>query len=297
MPKTRNKKHKQSPAQTSPRTVNRKSLLWVAVIAAIVLIGAAVVAMLNAKETDTAPATQATRSQPQPPQPATPTPLAPAANTNAAAPAPDPKATAKTLPKMETMEVAKAVMVTVELDFGPKVPTIAEALRDVERRYAPEDGQGRTFTILDAYGEPTSDGKLHMSMHVSSEKPGAGSLIFRRTGEILWQSKITPASTPPQAKALDIIIDNGSGTGQRIDISGSPASILDARVRNLGMSVRLYWPDGAEREVTFIYSACGCPVKVMVRRTGERTVRTKDMPVIFPDDPSAVATISRLMKW
>src|SRR5882724_11854265 len=33
-----------------------------------------------------------------------------------------------------TMDVNQAVMVTVELDFGPSVPTIAEALREVERR-------------------------------------------------------------------------------------------------------------------------------------------------------------------
>src|SRR5712691_731690 len=31
--------------------------------------------------------------------------------------------------ELVTMDVAKAVMVTVELDFGPKIPTIAEALR------------------------------------------------------------------------------------------------------------------------------------------------------------------------
>ncbi|MGF2076130.1 hypothetical protein, partial [Enterococcus casseliflavus] len=71
-----------------------------------------------------------------------------------------------------TMEVAQAIMVTVELDFGPKPPSIAEALKDIERRYEPADGRGRTFAILDAYGEPIADGKLHMSMHVSSEKPG-----------------------------------------------------------------------------------------------------------------------------
>src|SRR5262245_12827933 len=35
-----------------------------------------------------------------------------------------------------TMEVAKAVMVTVELDFGKgKLPTIADAVRQIERQY------------------------------------------------------------------------------------------------------------------------------------------------------------------
>src|SRR5947209_2639206 len=55
------------------------------------------------------------------------------------------------------MAINTAVMVTVELDFGPVVPSIAEALSQVERRYTPSDGRGRTFAILDAYGEPTAD--------------------------------------------------------------------------------------------------------------------------------------------
>jgi hypothetical protein len=42
-------------------------------------------------------------------------------------------------------------------------PSIAEALTQIERRYQPDDGQGRTFAALDAYGEATPDGKLHMS--------------------------------------------------------------------------------------------------------------------------------------
>jgi len=61
--------------------------------------------------------------------------------------------------------------------------------------------------------------------------------------------------------------------------------------------VRDFWPDGAEKEMTFIYSACGCPVKVMSRRVRERTERTSDSPVIFPDDPAVVTLISRLMAW
>src|SRR5436190_20549428 len=95
-----------------------------------------------------------------------------------------------------TMEVAQALMVTVELSFEPQVPSIAEALKEIERRSEPEDGRGRTFAILDAYGEPTADGKkLHMSMHVSTEKAGKAALVFKRTGEVLWQSKIVPSKT------------------------------------------------------------------------------------------------------
>jgi len=202
---------------------------------------------------------------------------------------------------LPTMPIAQAVMVTVELDFGPKVPTIAEALRDVERRYQPDDGQGRTFAILDAYGDPTADGKLHMSMHVSTEKPGIGALVSRRTGVVLWQSRIVLGTNPPASaftgKNLLILIDNGMGKTFTVDGSASPSSILDARIKEMGILVREFWPEGEEREVTFLYSACGCPVKVKVRRMGERTARTKELPVIFPDDPSVVTVITRLMGW
>src|SRR5690242_5645826 len=53
---------------------------------------------------------------------------------------------------LAAMEVNHAVMVTVELDLGSPVPSIAEGLREVERKYQPDDGRGRTFAILDAYG-------------------------------------------------------------------------------------------------------------------------------------------------
>ena len=96
------------------------------------------------------------------------------AQPNPDAPAPVTKPASELL----TMEVNKAVMVTAELDFGPQVPTIAQALTQIERRYKPADGVGRTFAILDAYGEPTGTGKLHLQMHVSSEKAGQGALVF-----------------------------------------------------------------------------------------------------------------------
>ena len=198
--------------------------------------------------------------------------------------------------ELVTMEVAKAVMVTVELDFGPKIPSIAEALTQIERRYQPDDGLGRTFAVLDAYGEPTADGKLHISMHVSSEKPGGGQLIFKKTGEVLWRGKINPTSQPVPPKNLTILLDN-KGTNYTIDGSTNPASVIEATVKPGNLPVKEIWPDGEERELTFIYSACGCPVHVSVKRVGERTVRVKDTPVIFPDDPAAVTVISRLMKW
>jgi hypothetical protein len=193
-------------------------------------------------------------------------------------------------------------MVTVELDFGGKIPSIAEALNQVERRYQPADGQGRTFAILDAYGGPTDDNKkLHMSMHVSTEKAGKGSLIFKRTGEVLWESAIAPNTNSTQfsGKNLLVYIDTGDGKHNMwtIDGSSSPTSILEAQVKEQARTVRELWPDGTEREFTYVYSACGCPVKAMVRREGDRTVRTSDQPVMFPDDPAAMQVIGRLMGW
>lgn len=196
------------------------------------------------------------------------------------------------------MDVAKAVMVTEELDFGGRNPSIAEALQQIERRYKPDDGQGRTFAVLDAYGEPTADGKLlHISMHVSSEKPGTGELVFKRTGKVIWKTKINATSQILPPKNLTVLVDNGGGRTLTVDGSTNPSSVLTANAKELGVPIQNVWLDGTEREVTFIYSACGCPVKVMVKRVGDRTVRTKDTPVIFPDDPAAVTLISRLMRW
>ncbi len=256
---------------------NRKR--WIPVVAVLVVGGVVAVALLATRANRTAPSSKAL----PPPAPA-PSP----------APAPE-----QTMPSSElvTMDVAKAVMVTVELDFGAKVPSITEALTQVERRYQPDDGQGRTFAVLDAYGEPTPTGKLHMSMHVSSEKPGGGQLIFKRTGEVLWRGKINATSQAIQPKNLTILLDNGKGTTLTVDGSNSPSSIIDAKVKPGDLPVRDIWPDGQERELTFIYSACGCPVKVFAKRVGDRTARVSDTPVIFPDDPAAVTLIARLMRW
>ena len=202
---------------------------------------------------------------------------------------------------LSTLEVAQAIMVTVELDFGAKPPSIAQALREIERRYEPDDGQGRTFAIIEAYGEPTTDGKLHVSMHVSAEKPGLGALVFRRTGESLWKTRIVPATHPPESsfagKELFIMLDDEKGKSFVLDGSKGASSIMDVVIRDTGMPVMDFWPNGAERQVTFFYSACGCPVKVLARRVGDKTVRTKELPVIFPDDPAVAASISRLMGW
>ncbi len=198
------------------------------------------------------------------------------------------------------MRVAQAVVVTLDLDFGATMPSIAEAITQIERGYAPDDGLGRTFAILDAYGEPTAEGKLRVSMHVSSEKPGLATLKDKRSGELLWRARIgNPGDAPAGPKNLSIYIDKGAGNRETFVVDGSRRgnSVLDTYIQNSTQKVRDIWPDGADREVTFVYSACGCPVKVMCRRVGDRTVRTTPLPVIFPDDPDAVSTISNLMKW
>jgi hypothetical protein len=229
------------------------------------------------------------------PNPPTAAPSQAPAPAPASAPTSAPAAGA--LPNEEHLETAKAVMVTVELDYGPAAPTIAQAIKDVERRSEAAGGGGRTFAILDAYGEQTPDGKLHMSMHVSAERPGRASLVWKRTGQVLWRAQIEGQPVDLASRKLGIIINDGKGRDHTIDGSNGPSSILDATVQDMKVPVRDYWPDGAEREVTFIYSACGCPVKAAVKRTGERTVRTKDLPVMFPDDPQAMAVITSLMKW
>jgi hypothetical protein len=189
-------------------------------------------------------------------------------------------------------------MVTVELDFGSTIPTIRDALRQVERRYQPDDGRGRTFAVLDAYGEPTPSGKLHMSMHVSMEKPGLGELIFRRTGESLWKSRIVPAQKAVSSeKNLTVIMKDGQGRSAVLDGSQQVQQVLDVPLRDAGALVRDRWPDGEECEFTFIYSSCGCPVKTKVRRAGEITMRSSDLPVMFPDDPPAMTVINQLMGW
>ncbi len=194
------------------------------------------------------------------------------------------------------MNVAQAVMVTQEFDFGGNNPTIAQAVSQIERSYKPDDGVGRTFAILDAYGDATPDGKLRISMHVSSEKPGQAELKFK--GKPIWRARIgNPGDPPAGQKNLMIYVADGKGGNHVLDGGRGGSNALDVFLQNSQQKLRDVWPDGAEREVTFVYSACGCPVKAMVRRAGERTQRVKDTPVLFPDDPAAVTIIANLMKW
>lgn len=200
-----------------------------------------------------------------------------------------------------SLHAAEAVMVTAELDFGPSIPSVVEALLEIERRYEPKEGSGRTFAVIEAFGEPDR-GKLRLSMRVSTEKEGQGSLVFRRTGEVLWRGDIGPplpekAAAANEPRNLTVLMDIGVGRSVTIDGSNNPGSILQANVKELSAPVSSVWPEGAEVEFSFLYSACGCPVKALVTRVGDRTVRAKELPVLFPDDPAVAALIHKLMRW
>jgi len=295
MSKNKKTSRKDSLRQKNPPRTS-KAGYWAAVAIAVLALGG-IVAFLATKDSGRAKQASAPQPAASSPTAASNTASAPTTNTPPApttTPPNDPNKEPQTL----TMDVNTAVMVTEELDFGGRVPSIAEALKEIERRFKPDDGQGRTFAVLDAYGEPTPDGKLlHISMHVSAEKPGLGELIFKRTGKVLWRSRIQATSALPKEKSLTVLLDAGNGKSLTVDGTNNPGSILDATVKEMGVPVQAIWPEGLEREVTFIYSACGCPVKVKVKRMGNRTVRESDLPVIFPDDPQAVTLISRLMRW
>jgi hypothetical protein len=277
-------------AQVPPEKKRPGPRIVLAVIAVILVAAASLIALgVFPKRPDTAGTS--------PPSPAGSTNTNPSNPHNPVANA----ASSTNTPALPRLEVKQAVMVTVELDFGPTVPSIADALRQIERRHQPEDGQGRVFSILDAYGEPTADGKkLHMSMHVSSEKLGVGSLVFRRTGEVLWSNRIVPAadgSTSVSPTGLTILLDDGAGHPLTIDGSTGPASMMQATLKETGQLVEQAWPEGTQREITFLYSACGCPVKVKCQRSNNRLVRISESPVIFPDDPAALTIINQLMGW
>jgi hypothetical protein len=288
MPKRENKTPQARPrAAGKPASVK---LSWIAVVA-VLAVGGVLLAMRRTgnwwKTSNTVSLSSPTNAKSiVSPTPATlPTPATPARATNA----------------IDTMEVAQSVVVTHDLDYGSERPRLAAIMGDIERRPKADDGLSRTFAILEAFnGEVQPDGKIRVSLRVSTEKPGTGEIVFRRTGQSLWKSRITAATHQPgfTAGALTILFDDGNGRSFMVDGSTGPSSIFSAILKESGLPVAQAWPEGAERELTFIYSACGCPVKVLCRRVGERTVRSKELSqVIFPDDPAAVQVINRLMGW
>src|ERR1051325_3425860 len=151
---------------------------------------------------------------------ADPAALPPAAPVQDLSNAPKPATSANLSTNLPKIEANESVMVTVELDFEPPIPSIVEALKQIQRRYQPEDGKGRTFAILDAYGGPTEDGKkLHISMHVSAEKPGTAALVFK--AKSLWETRVVPSTHPPSSsfagKGLLIMVNDDQGKARLLN--------------------------------------------------------------------------------
>jgi hypothetical protein len=201
---------------------------------------------------------------------------------------------------LTTMEAAQSVVVVSDLGFGRQQPSLEEVVRDIQRHSQPEDGRGRTFAILEAFTQVDQEtSNINLCLRVSSEKPGLAAITYRRTGKELWKSRITFATQKPQFTGgeLKVFFDVGDGKTYTVDGSTGPSSILTAMLKEPAVQIGQIWPDGEVRELTFVYSACGCPIKVKCRRSGDRTVRTETTQVIFPDDPAAMQVITNLMRW
>jgi hypothetical protein len=204
--------------------------------------------------------------------------------------------------KQDSMMLQESVMVTIEENFGSGVNTIADALKMVERRYQPFDHQGRTFAILDAYGNKMPDGRMHISMHISSEKAGDAQLIFQPTGKILWNTKIYPKKDGTKVAAekqfmIYIGRENEKDKYYTVDGSGNPETIFNCKLDETKVPVNDYWKNNTVKEFIFIYSACGCPVHAKFLRNGNKSVFQSGDNVIFPDDPGVLAVIHKLMAW
>jgi len=204
--------------------------------------------------------------------------------------------------KQDSMMLQESVMVTIEENFGPEVKTIAEALSKIERKYQPFDKQGRTFAILDAFGNKMSDGRMHISMHISSEKAGGAQLALKTTGKIIWDCRIYPKKDGTKIageKQFMIYIEreNEKDKYYTVDGSGNPASIFDCKLDETKQPLNDYWKNNTVKEFIFVYSACGCPVHVKFLRMGFTSIYQGGDTVIFPDDPGVLAVIRRLMAF
>jgi hypothetical protein len=204
--------------------------------------------------------------------------------------------------KPDSMMLQESVMVTIEEDFGANVKTIAEALQMIERRYDPFDKQGRTFAILDAYGNKMPDGRMHISMHISSEKVGGAQLVHKTSRKLLWNCRIYPKKDWTKIaaeKQLMIYIEreNEKDKYYTVNGSGNPATIYDCILDETKQSLNDYWKNNTVKEFIFIYSACGCPVHVKFLRMGFKSIFQSGDNVIFPDDPGVLTVLHKLMAW
>ena len=59
----------------------------------------------------------------------------------------------------------------------------------------------------------TPDGKLHMSMHVSAERPGRASLVWKPTGHVLWRAQIEGAPVDLASRNLGIFVKLAANAG------------------------------------------------------------------------------------
>jgi hypothetical protein len=204
--------------------------------------------------------------------------------------------------KKDSMMLQESVMVTIEENFGPEVKTIADALQKIERKYEPFDKQGRTFAILDAYGNKLPDGRMHISMHISSEKAGGAQLVMKTTGKVIWNCTIYPKKDGTKIaaeKQLMIYIEreNEKDKYYTVNGSGNPASIFDCTLDETKQPLNDYWKNNTVKEFIFIYSACGCPVHVKFLRMGFKSIFQSGDNVIFPDDPGVLSVLHKLMAW
>ena len=290
---------KRIPEQPLVATHGRRIWLPVLLTGSLLLVGIAVIVLRHSAVTPpvkSTPAVPPAAASTPPPQEMVP-PQAPPTVPNSV-----PAAATDVAPELYRMDINDSVMVVVDLDYGAHVPSVAQALNDVERNYGPDDGIGRTFAILDAHTQPAPPGKLVLAMHLASEKAGLGELVFRPTERVLWRAQFGPAVKPPKGfagKNLFIMVDDGQGHLQLVDGSKGARTVFDCPLLSVSRALTVgdIWPDGAEREVTYFYSTCGCPVKVKLRRSGGHSAPIGEMPVIFPDDPAVVTVIAKLMGW
>jgi hypothetical protein len=202
--------------------------------------------------------------------------------------------------KADSMMVQESLMVTIEEHFGPGVESIADALARIERKYMAYDKQGRTFAILDAFGNKMPDGRMHISMHISAEKAGYAELVISTTGKVIWSCSIHPrrdGTRTAGTKQLNIYIEreNEKDKYYTVDGSGNPATIFNCRLDETKESVNDYWKNNTVKEFIFIYSACGCPVHAKFLRQGNRSVFQSGDAVIFPDDSEVLVMLRKLM--
>ncbi len=204
---------------------------------------------------------------------------------------------------LDSMDIEESVMVNIEENFGPGINTVAQALNLIERKYTPFDNVGRTFAILEVKGEKMKDGKMRLSIFLSSEKVGRGQLILKTNKKILWNCKFLPKDDGKKAtgtKALTIYVEQtGVDKGKYLTADGStnPADIFVCKIKENGKIIGDYWKDGSVLEFIFIYSACGCPVHVKFVRYGNRCILQNTSNVFFPDDPEVITILRNLMKY